>query len=129
MKSLAWLVALFVLAAGVADIVAPDMVLGLRSFIASQLGLLAVAVIRITMGVILIMAAPATRAPKPLQIVGALLLGAGLATPLFGVDRTKAVLEWEAAQGPALIRGLGVFVIALGGLLAFALTPRARAAE
>src|SRR5437016_1856363 len=103
MKSLAWLVALFALAAGVADIVAPDMVLGLRSFVGSQLGLLAVAVIRITIGVILIMAAPGTRAPKVLQIVGALLLGAGLATPLFGVERTKAVLEWEAAQGTALI--------------------------
>ena len=123
MKWLAWLVALFVLAAGVADIVAPDMVLGLRSFIGSQLGLLVVAVIRITIGVILIMAAPGTRAPKVLQIVGALLLGAGLATPLFGVDRTRAVLEWEATQGAMLIRCVGVVAIGLGGLLSFWLTP------
>jgi hypothetical protein len=124
MKSLAWLVAAFVLVAGVAAIVIPDRVLGLRALEASQLGLLIVAVIRIAIGVVLIMSAPATRLPKVLQMVGALMLGAGLATPLFGVDRTRAVLAWEAAQGPALMRALGVAVVALGGGLTFALTPR-----
>jgi hypothetical protein len=45
-------------------------------------------------------------------------------TPLFGVARTKAVLEWEAAQGPALMRMIGAVVLALGGFLAFTLSPR-----
>ena len=124
MKSLAWLVALFVLAAGFAGILVPEKVLGLRALEASQLGLLIVSVIRIAIGVVLIMSAPATRAPKVLQIAGALMLGAGLATPLFGVDRTRAVLTWEAAQGAPLMRGLGAFVLVLGGLLTFVLTPR-----
>jgi hypothetical protein len=127
MKPLAWLVALFALAAGITMIVAPEWTIGLRSIIATQAGLLVVAVIRIAIGVVLIMAAPGTRAPKLLQMAGALALGAGLATPLFGVDRTKAVLEWEAAQGAPLMRGLGAFVIVLGGLLSFVLTPRKRA--
>jgi uncharacterized membrane protein len=128
MKYLAWLVAAFVLAAGVAYIAVPDSVLGLRTFIATQLGLLVVSVIRVVIGVVLIMSAPSTRAPKLFQVAGAVLLGAGLATPLFGVERTKAVLDWEAMQGPLLIRALGVLVIAIGATLAFALTPRKTAA-
>ncbi len=128
MKYPAWLVAAFILVAGLADIAAPDSVLGLRTFIATQSGLLAVSVIRVVIGVVLIMAAPSTRAPKLLQVAGAVLLGAGLATPLFGVERTKAVLDWEAMQGTPLIRALGVLVIAIGATLAFALTPRKTAA-
>lgn len=128
MKYFAWLVALFVIAAGLASLVAPDRVLALRSLMATQTALLVIAVIRIAIGVVLIMAAPASRAPKVLQVSGALLLGAGLATPFFGVERTKAVLEWEAAQGPSLIRAVGVVVTALGGSLAFLLTPRTKSA-
>ena len=124
MKPLAWLVTVFALAAGVALIVAPEWMIGLRSLVATQAGLLVIAVVRIAIGVVLIMGAPGTRAPKLLQIAGAILLGAGLATPLFGVERTKAVMEWEAAQGPVLIRTIGGIVIVLGGLLAFSLTPR-----
>jgi drug/metabolite transporter (DMT)-like permease len=126
MKYLAWLITIFVLVAGVFEIVAPDRVAGLRSLEASQIGLLIVAVIRIAIGVVLIMIAPASRAPKLLQLAGALFLGAGLATPFFGVERTRAVLQWEATKGLALIRLGGVVATALGAMLAFALTPRAR---
>src|SRR4051812_2006016 len=100
MKVLAWLIAAFVVLAGLAELIAPDRVMGLRSLAGTQIGLLVIAVIRSAIGVVLIMAAPRTRAPKLLQVAGAVLLGAGLATPLFGVERTKAVLEWEAMQGP-----------------------------
>ena len=126
MKYLAWLVAVVVLAAGVVLVAAPEFMIGLRSLIATQTGLLAIATLRIAIGVVLIMSAPATRVPKVLQVVGAIMLGAGLATPLFGVERTKAVLEWEAAHGPALMRAVGAAVVVLGGLLMFALTPRSR---
>jgi len=44
MKYPAWLVALFVLAAGAACVVAPDRVIGLRGLAASQAGLLGFAV-------------------------------------------------------------------------------------
>lgn len=128
MKSLAWLIAAFVVLAGLAEVVAPDRVMGLRSLAETQTGLLVVAVIRSAIGIVLIMTAPRTRTPKLLQVAGAVVLGAGLATPLFGVERTKAVLEWGAMQGPGLIRALGVLAIAIGATLAFALTPRKTAA-
>jgi len=125
-KYLAWLVAALLLAVGAAAIVSPESVVRLRSLAATQAGLLVIASVRIAIGVILIMSAPASRTPKLLQALGAVALLAGLATPFFGVERTKAVLDWEAAQGPMLMRVLGVFVAALGGLLGFVLSPARR---
>jgi hypothetical protein len=102
--------------------------MGFRWIAATQAGLLGIAVLRSAIGVVLIMAAPATRTPKALQVIGAVVLGAGLATPLFGVERTKAVLDWEAAQGPSLVRAVGAVGLAIGGFLAFALAPRTKEA-
>jgi len=113
-----------VVLAGITGIVAPDRILSVRGLAATQAGLLAVSVARVAIGVVLIMTAPHSRAPKMLQIAGAAVLLAGLATPLFGVERTRAVLDWEAAQGATLIRVGSVIVVAIGGLLAMALTPR-----
>jgi len=124
MKFLAWLVALFVIAIGLTELVAPERMFGLGALVATQAGLLAVSVVRIASGVVLIMIAPRTRMPKVLQVVGAIVLGAGLATPLFGVDRTKAVLAWEQAQGPTMARIGGAVAVAIGAVLAFALTSR-----
>lgn len=123
MKFLAWLLVVFVVAAGIAAIIAPDTILRLRSLAATQVALLVFAAVRVAVGVVLIMAAPRSRAPRTLQTAGAVLLLAGLATPLFGVERTRAVLDWEAAQGPSLIRFGGTIVVLLGGLLAVALRP------
>ena len=121
MKYLAWLLAAFVMSAGVAGVVAPDMILSLRSLAATQGALLVFAALRVAIGIVLVMVAPRSRTPRTLQVAGAVLLLAGLATPLFGVERTRAVLAWEAAQGPSLIRLGGAIVLALGGLLAVTL--------
>ena len=123
MRSLAWLIALFVGVAGVAGLLVPDWVMSLRWIAATQSGLLAIAVLRSAIGIVLIMAAPRSRAPKTLQVFGALLLLAGMVTPLFGVARSKAVLDWEAAQGPILVRGWAIVAVALSGALAFVMKP------
>jgi hypothetical protein len=125
MKAVSRLIAIFIIAVGVAAVAAPDRVLGLRSLVATQTGLLVVAVFRAAAGVALIMAAPASRWPKALQGFGGVVLLAGLATPFFGVERTRAVVDWEAAQGPALMRLAGAILLAIGGFLTVALSsPR-----
>jgi hypothetical protein len=124
MKYLTRLLAAFVITAGVAAIVAPGMVLTLRSFAATPMALLVFAALRVAIGVVLIMAAPASRAPRTLQAAGAVLMLVGMVTPLFGVERTRAVLAWEAAQGPSLMRVGGAVVVALGALLTVAFRPQ-----
>jgi len=65
--------------------------------------------------------------PRTLRVVGAVVLVAGLATPLFGVERTRAILDWEATHGPALIRVVAGLVLAIGGFIAFAVATGRRA--
>jgi hypothetical protein len=123
MRYLAWVVAALFAGVGIAGLVAPDWVTSLRWIAASQGGLLGIAVLRSAIGIVLIMAAPRSRAPKTLQTFGALLLLAGMVTPLFGVARSKAVLDWEAAQGPMLVRAWALVVIVLSGALALTMKP------
>lgn len=124
MKYLAWIVALFAITAGLTGVILPDRLLGLRSLVATQGALIVIGAVRLVIGVVLIMAAPGSRFPKMLRIVGAVLMLAGVSTPLFGIDRTRIVLEWEAAQGPVFMRIVGVLILAIGGTLAFTLVPR-----
>jgi len=123
MRYLVWLIALFVGVAGVAGLLVPDRVMSARLIAGTQSGLLAIAVLRSAIGIVLIMVAPRSRAPKTLQVFGALLLLAGMVTPLYGVARSKAVLDWEAAQGPMLVRGWAIVAVALSSALAFAMKP------
>ena len=51
---------------------------------------------------------------------------AGLATPFFGVERARAVLDWESAQGTNFVRGVAALLLSLGGLIAFAVAPARR---
>jgi hypothetical protein len=124
MKSVLRLLTAFIIAVGLAAIIAPDKILTLRSFAATQSALLAFAALRVAIGVVLVMAAPRSRAPRTLQVAGAVLLLVGLATPLFGVERTRDVLAWEAAQGPSLMRFGGAIAVVLGVLLTVALRPK-----
>ena len=120
------IVALYVICAGVAGVVAPESVMALRRYVLTPAGLVAIASIRIAVGVLLIMVAPSSRVPRILRGLGGLLLLAGLVTPLFGVERARAVAEWEAAQSLTLIRSVATLIAVLGVLLAFAVSGRRR---
>lgn len=60
------------------------------------------------------------------RIQGAVVLVAGLAAPLFGVERTRAILDWESTQGTALIRVVAGLALAIGGFVAFAVATGRR---
>jgi hypothetical protein len=126
MRFLARLVAIFIVIVGITGIVAPGTLLAIGQYVATPAGLYAIAAIRVTIGIVLIMVASRARAPRLLRALGAVVLLAGLLTPLFGVERTRAVLEWESTQGNALIRAGAVLALALGGFLAFAVAPARR---
>lgn len=122
-------VALFIVIVGVVGMFRPDALLSFRFYVLTPGGLYAVAALRAGMGLVLLLAAPTSRAPRMLRALGVVLLIAGLATPLFGVERARAVFDWEATQGTtALIRIGAVLAVALGGFVAFAVAPGRRAA-
>jgi len=126
MRALAVSVALFVMVVGAAGIVTPDSLLTVGRNILTPTGLYVIAALRVGIGLLLMTVAGSSRAPRTLRVVGAFVIVAGLATPLFGVERSRAILEWEAARGTALVRVGAALMVAIGGFIAYAVAPRRR---
>jgi hypothetical protein len=108
--------------------VAPDLRLSLERSVMTPAGLYAIATMRIGIGLVLVAAAPASRAPRTLRVLGLTVIIAGLMTPWFGVSRARAVLNWWASAGPLLMRLDAAAGMAIGGFLVYVFrTPIRRA--
>jgi hypothetical protein len=89
-----------------------------------------IAAVRVSFGLILISAAPASRAPRALRFLGYVILVAGIATALAGlvaIERVHAIIDWWVEQGSWLSRLAVVPVLALAGFVAYACAPARRA--
>lgn len=125
MRSAALLVAVLAIVVGVVGLVSPDSVMTVRRlYIATPLALYAVGVVRLAMGLAVIMCAPASRAPKTLRALGTVVCMQGLAAMLFGPDRARAILEWEAMLGAGVLRVGAAVALVTGSFIAFAVTGR-----
>jgi hypothetical protein len=125
MSWLATILSALVAGLGVIGVVWPDVLLEFGRSFATPDGLLAAAALRIVFGGSLLIAAQGSRAPSALRLIGIAILVAGLATPMIGVGRTRALLEAASANGGTWVRIAGTLAIALGTSLVFALSPRA----
>ena len=113
---------------GFAGVIFPEMLLIVGRHLVTPAGLYIVAAFRIGIGLVLILAASASRLPKALRLLGAIMVIGGLLTPLMGADRSRAMLDWCAAQGPFLTRMLAGLGIAVGAFIMFAVVSRRRTA-
>lgn len=127
MTSLALAIGLFVAAIGMVGIVAPHSLQAIARYSVTPLGLYVAAAVRVAFGVVLIRAAPASRAPKALRVLGFIALVGGLITPFIGVDRARAISDWWSAQGPVLIRLWPALAFVFGVFIAYAVKPGRRA--
>ena len=128
MRSAVLLVALFITVVGVLGLVSPDSLTTVRrQYFATPVGLYTAAAVRVAMGLVVILFAPRSRAPKTLRALGAVMCMQGLAATILGLDRAQAILEWEAMQHTALLRAGAVVAVVTGGFLAFAVTTGRRA--
>ena len=129
MKIAALLLALFTVVVGIVGLVSPDSVTTVRRlYFATPVRLYAAGAVRLAMGLVLILVAPTSRAPRTLRALGAVVCMQGLAATLLGVDRARAILEWEAMH-TALLRTGAVGALAIGGFVAFAVTTGRRPKE
>jgi hypothetical protein len=122
----ALLVALFTILVGIVGIVSPDSLTTVRrQYFATPVGLYAAGTLRVAMGLVVILSAPSSRAPKTLRALGAVMCMQVIAATLFGPDRARAILEWETMHA-ALLRAGAVVALASGGFMAFAVSGRRR---
>jgi hypothetical protein len=75
-------------------------------------------------GAALFIAAPASRYPRMLRIIGVFIVVAGLATALAGVERARAIVEWETARGSMFMRVPAAFALIFGLFRAYATALR-----
>ena len=131
MRSSALLVAVFIIVVGIVGLISPDSVTTVRRlYFATPVGLYAAGAVRVAMGLVVILCAARSRAPKTLRALGAVMCMQALAAALLGPDRARAVLEWETMQGTAILRVGAAIALAIGGFIAFAVAghrPKPRA--
>jgi uncharacterized protein YjeT (DUF2065 family) len=109
---------------GAIAVILPDTLIEVVRSLSTPTGLLVAAAVRIIFGATLLMAASESRAPNLLRLFGAVILIAGLATPVFGLELSDSLLTTVSAEGGALLRVFGTLAIALGSVFVWALSPR-----
>ena len=128
MKLLAMAIGFIIGAIGVVGVGAPSLLLEFGRSLLTPTALYIVAALRIGIGVVLVRVAPISRMPKVLRVLGILIIIAGVLTPFFGVERSRAVLDWWSSQGPSFMRLLASVAVAFGLFIVYVVTPRRTAA-
>ena len=123
MTFVALVLSIAIAALGALGLAAPERLLAtVERFITPQ-GLAFAAGIRLVLGGALWLAAPESRAPDLLRVLGAITVIAGIATPFVGVERARRLFDWWSGLGPFALRGWSILAIALGIGLGYALLP------
>jgi len=133
MKTLAFVMGLSIAGVGATGIAAPAVLFWIaQRFVGSgALAYSVLAAVRICFGAILISAAPTSRAPRALRILGWAIVALGVTTALtalLGVDQASAAIAGWMQRGAGAARVTAVPILALGSFVAYACAPRARAA-
>jgi hypothetical protein len=119
------LLGVFTLLIGVWGVLAPSRIADFATRFGSKGGRWFAAGIRLILGLALWFAAPASRAPLLLQVLGAIALVAAAIIPFMGVDRFKALLDWWTQLSPTAVRFSCLFAVAFGATILWALLPAA----
>jgi hypothetical protein len=96
MRVLGLIIGVFVLLLSAISFAVPDLRLSIERSVMTTAGLYVIAILRIAIGLVFVLAASASRAPLTLRVLGLVVIIAGVATPWFGVVR--------GASGSRLVR-------------------------
>jgi hypothetical protein len=120
------LVALLTIVVGIGGIVSPDRFMAIRRlYYATPSRFYAAGAFRMAMGLVLTLATSTiSRWPWTLRAMGAVMGLQALTGTLFGLQHARVIMEWEAAQAPALLRAGALVALASGGFIVFAVTKR-----
>jgi hypothetical protein len=72
---------------GAVGIVTPTSLVTIAGVFVTPIGLYAAAALRVALGTALVVAAPTSRTPTTLRVLGIIIIVGGLVTPLIGVER------------------------------------------
>ena len=117
------LVAAFSIVVGIVGLVPPEYGTTVRrQYFASPATLYPAVALRMAMGLVVILAARDSRAPKIMRTLGGVMCLQALTATVLGPDHARAVMEWETAQGTAVLRIGAAVALAAGAFMVFAVT-------
>ena len=128
MKVLAMALGFAIAAIGIVGVADPSLLLEFGRSLQTPAALHVVSAVRIIFGVVLLWIASASRMPRTLRVVGILLIVAGLLGPFFGVERSRAMLDWWVAQGPLFTRAWASVAVIFGLFIVYVVTTPRRSA-
>ena len=123
-RALALGVGFIILVQGLLGLSLPDPFVGLVGSFQAPPVLYIAGVLRMAFGAILFLAAPHSRMPIALRVLGTILFVGGLLTPVIGIAFADSILAWWKAGGPAIVRMWAAVAFLLGGFIIYALQPR-----
>ena len=118
MKIIALLIAILMILLGLTGVLWPDGLMEVAKYSFTSTGIYVAAVVRIVMGALLFVAAPATRTPKTVRVIGLLIFVAGVATALMSAERAQLLKDWWLSHGADALRIAACFPLAVGFFLA-----------
>ncbi len=114
MVFLAIALAVLIVGFGIWGIISPTTLLAFLSRWQTRGGLWTGAALRLMFGLALWSAAPLSRFPTTLQVVGVIFVVAGIAMPFIGLARFKSMVAWWLNKPPSFTRVWAVATLALG---------------
>ena len=128
MLVIALLIGLLIAVQCIVGLLAPHLFVGLVSAMQGASLIHIAALIRFAFGAVLFVAAPASRSPLGLRLVGAAIALGGLLTPFVGAQFASVVLGWWSEGGAPVVRAWAAAGLGLAAFIVYAATPRRRAA-
>jgi hypothetical protein len=128
MKPAALLIGFIILVLGLVGLLLPGRLALLGAPLVTTKGLYVAAALRVAIGIVLLRAAPDSRAPIALRVLGWLAVIAGLVTPFVGVERAGGIVEWWMAGDSPLVRLWAAVAVAFGGFILYTVGGRRREA-
>lgn len=103
---------------GVIYLLAPKMIKKYVDFWGKRI--LVAGVLNIVIGILFLLANSACRIPTVIIVIGVIALLKGIVIFVLGQEKMKVLLEWWGNRPPAVVRLMGLIVIAFGILLLYA---------
>jgi len=126
MKAVAFVIALLMILLGLTGILWPEGLIELAKYSFTPTGIYVIAVVRMVLGALLLVAASATRTPKTVRVIALIIFAAGVATALMSVERAQLLKEWWLSHGPEFLRIAACFPLAVGFFIAGATLTKNR---
>lgn len=111
----------FIIALGIVGLAAPAaLVRFVQSFWSTPAGMYWAIGFRLALGGLLFFAAPESRFPRGLQVLGVIVLAAALTVPVLGYLRLAQYAQWWADQPRWAVQAMGLLFVLFGALLVYA---------